>query len=40
MLELVWLTGRLPGEILAEDERWIDLMLLDLDARARARRKK
>jgi hypothetical protein len=39
VLDLVWRTGRLPSEILGEEEYWIDLMLLDLDAQARARKK-
>jgi hypothetical protein len=36
VIALVWRTGRLPSEILAEDEHWIDRLLLDLDARAKA----
>jgi hypothetical protein len=36
---LVWETGRLPSEILAEDSYWINRLVLDLEAKARARQK-
>lgn len=39
ILALVWRTGRLPDEIERQDERWINLMLFDLDARSRARQR-
>jgi hypothetical protein len=36
VLALAWRLGRLPSEIMAEEERWIDLLLLDMEARAKA----
>jgi hypothetical protein len=36
VITLVWRTGRMPSEIMAEDERWIDLLLLDAEARTAA----
>jgi hypothetical protein len=36
---LVWKTGRLPSEILAEDVYWINRLLLDDSAQSRAAQK-
>jgi hypothetical protein len=36
---LVTVFGWKPSEIMAEDEYWINRVLLDLDAKARARQK-